>query len=198
MALPPGRSATPEAQLRAFIAKFRLDDQRRIRALRIRHCASACRLRTSWSGTTATFSVIEYSPAERPTDAVLSMAARANRIGLCFIYGAGLPDRPFCFRDAATAARCVSLDRHSKEDRARLEPRRTHTRTIRVMEACRAAASRTACACARAPLAQSRWPLVQHRRFRTGSGRVRHGKRSSAQIGVAGDTSLDVFAAMVF
>lgn len=38
------------------------------------------------------FFVIGYSPTERPTDAVLSIAARANGIGLCFIYGAGLAD----------------------------------------------------------------------------------------------------------
>ena len=38
------------------------------------------------------FLVIGYSPSERPSDAVLSIAARANGLGLCFINGKGLPD----------------------------------------------------------------------------------------------------------
>lgn len=38
------------------------------------------------------FFVIGYSPTERPTDSILSIAARANGIGLCFIHGASLPD----------------------------------------------------------------------------------------------------------
>ena len=87
----PSRRATPEAQLRAFIAKFSPADQRRIRAVRM---ALRKRLPTAnelvWDN--YNFFVIGYSPTDRPTDAVLSMAARANGIGLCFIYGAGLPD----------------------------------------------------------------------------------------------------------
>lgn len=38
------------------------------------------------------FFVIGYSPTEKPTDAPLSIAARANGVGLCFIHGAKLPD----------------------------------------------------------------------------------------------------------
>lgn len=38
------------------------------------------------------FFVIGYSPTERPSDAILSIAAAANGVGLCFIHGAKLPD----------------------------------------------------------------------------------------------------------
>ena len=38
------------------------------------------------------FFVIGYSPTERPTDSIVSIAARANGVGLCFIQGAALPD----------------------------------------------------------------------------------------------------------
>jgi hypothetical protein len=38
------------------------------------------------------FFVSGYSPTERPTDSIVSIAARANGVGLCFIQGAGLPD----------------------------------------------------------------------------------------------------------
>jgi len=82
---------TAETQLRAFIAKFGADDQRLIRAVRT---AMRKRLPTAnelvWDN--YNFFVIGYSPTERPTDSVLSIAARANGVGLCFIHGAKLAD----------------------------------------------------------------------------------------------------------
>ena len=56
------------------------------------------------------FFVIGYSPTERPTDAVLSMAARANGIGLCFIYGAGLPDPARVLEGSGRQSRFVRVD----------------------------------------------------------------------------------------
>jgi hypothetical protein len=38
------------------------------------------------------FFVIGYSPNDRPSDAIVSIAAGANGVGLCFIHGARLPD----------------------------------------------------------------------------------------------------------
>jgi hypothetical protein len=38
------------------------------------------------------FFVIGYSPTERPSDSILSIAGGANGVGLCFIHGASLPD----------------------------------------------------------------------------------------------------------
>ncbi len=38
------------------------------------------------------FFVIGYGPTARPSDAILSIAAGANGVGLCFIQGASLPD----------------------------------------------------------------------------------------------------------
>ena len=38
------------------------------------------------------FFVIGYSPTERPSDAILSIAAGANGVGVCFIRGAKLRD----------------------------------------------------------------------------------------------------------
>jgi hypothetical protein len=109
MATPPRRAATPEAQLRAFIAKFSPDDQRRIRAVRT---AMRKRLPTAnelvWDN--YNFFVIGYSPTERPTDAVLSMAARANGIGLCFIYGAGLPDPARVLEGSGRQTRFLRVD----------------------------------------------------------------------------------------
>jgi len=80
-----------EKQLAAFIRKFDSADQRLIRAVR-----AALRKRFPTANELVydnyNFFVIGYSPTERPSDAILSMAARANGVGLCFIHGASLPD----------------------------------------------------------------------------------------------------------
>jgi hypothetical protein len=86
---PPGVPA--ESQLRGFIQKFGPGDQRLIRAVR-----SALRKRLPTANELVwdnyNFLVIGYSPTERPSDSIVSVAARANGIGLCFIHGASLPD----------------------------------------------------------------------------------------------------------
>jgi len=83
--------AGPETQLRSFIGKFEPKDQRLIRAIRTavrRRFPTANEL--VWDN--YNFFVIGYSPTERPTDSIVSIAARAGAVGLCFIHGAGLPD----------------------------------------------------------------------------------------------------------
>src|SRR5438046_2481188 len=84
-------AANPEKQLETFISKFDQKDQQLIRAVR--------RAVRKWFPTANelvwdnyNFFVIGYSPTERPSDSIVSIAARANGVGLCFIHGAGLPD----------------------------------------------------------------------------------------------------------
>ena len=82
---------TAESELRSFIEKFDPKDQRLIRSVR-----TAVRKRFPTANELVwdnyNFFVIGYSPTERPTDSIVSIAARANGVGLCFIQGAGLPD----------------------------------------------------------------------------------------------------------
>ena len=93
--MSPTRNRDPEAsaesQLRTFIEKFEPKDRRLIRAVR-----SAVRKRFPTANELLwdnyNFFVIGYSPTERPTDSIVSIAARANGVGLCFIQGASLPD----------------------------------------------------------------------------------------------------------
>jgi hypothetical protein len=84
-------SADAEKQLEAFMGKFDAKDQRLIRAVR-----RAVRRRFPTAHELVydnyNFFVIGYSPTERPSDAIVSIAARANGVGLCFIRGASLPD----------------------------------------------------------------------------------------------------------
>jgi hypothetical protein len=85
---------TPEAQLRSFIAKFTVADQRRIRAVR-----SAMRRRFPWAHEMVYDNyncfVIGYSPTERPSDAIVSIAARAQLGHLLHSWrGAARSERP--------------------------------------------------------------------------------------------------------
>src|SRR5512132_7773 len=109
MATPPRRSAAPEAQLRAFIAKFSPDDQRRIRAVR-----AAMRRRLPTANELVydnyNFFVIGYSPTERPSDAMFSIAARANGVAICFLHGARLADPTRRLSGGGTQTRFLRLE----------------------------------------------------------------------------------------
>jgi hypothetical protein len=83
--------ADGETQLKGFIAKF--DPKHRVM---IRAARKALRERfptaTELVYDNYNFFVIGYSPTERPSDSIVSIAAAANGVGLCFIRGASLPD----------------------------------------------------------------------------------------------------------
>src|SRR5450631_4076281 len=80
-----------EEQLKGFIDKFDPKNQALIRAVR-----KAIRKRLPAANELVydnyNFFVIGYGPTERPSDCILSIAAGANGVGLCFIRGASLPD----------------------------------------------------------------------------------------------------------
>jgi len=80
-----------EKQLGGFIAKFAPDMQKKIRAVR-----GALRKRfptaTELVYDNYNFFVIGYSPTERPSDAILSIASQASSVSICFIQGVKLED----------------------------------------------------------------------------------------------------------
>ena len=82
---------TPETQLKTFIARFEPKHQTLIRAVRK---ALRARFPTAYelAYDNYNFFVLGYGPTERPSDCIISMAAGANGVGLCFIHGARLPD----------------------------------------------------------------------------------------------------------
>lgn len=100
---------TPASQLRGFIAKFSPADQRLIRRVR-----SAVRRRFPWAHELVydnyNFFVIGYSPSERPSDAIVSIAARANSIGICFIHGKSLPDPDGLLKGSGNQTRFLHVD----------------------------------------------------------------------------------------
>jgi len=100
---------TAADQLKAFIAKFDAKDQRLIRAVR---SAMRKRLPTALELVydNYNFFVIGYSPSERPSDAIFSIAARANAVSLCFLHGAKVPDPKRLLQGAGTQTRFIRLD----------------------------------------------------------------------------------------
>lgn len=80
-----------ERSLASFIKKFEVKHQRLIRSVR-----TELRKRFPTANELAydnyNFFVIGYGPTERPSDCIVSIAAAASGIGLCFIHGASLRD----------------------------------------------------------------------------------------------------------
>jgi hypothetical protein len=99
----------PEKQVAAFVRKFSAADQRLIRAVR-----AALRKRFPTANELVydnyNFFVIGYSPTERPSDAIVSIAARANGVGLCFLHGAGLPDPGHVLLGSGNQTRFIRLE----------------------------------------------------------------------------------------
>jgi len=116
--------AAAEKQLKAFIAKFSPADQTRIRAARRL-------LRRQWRGACEmvydnyNFFVIGYGATDRPSEAVISLAAQANRLSLCFLHGATLPDPDRVLRGEGRQVRNVPLE--SADDLERPEIQRLLT-----------------------------------------------------------------------
>jgi hypothetical protein len=101
--------AGAETRLKGFIGKFDRPNQALIRAVR-----KTLRKRFPTAYELAydnyNFFVIGYSPTERPSDAILSMAAGANGVGLCFIHGARLPDPTKLLQGSGKQTRFIRLE----------------------------------------------------------------------------------------
>jgi hypothetical protein len=97
-----------EQQLESFIAKFDDAKQNLIRGLRaalqrrLRDCAELV-----WDN--YNFLVIGYSPTERPSDYIVSLAAAANGVSLSFNRGAELADPEGVLEGSAKVNRFVRL-----------------------------------------------------------------------------------------
>ena len=102
-------SADAEKQLAGFIAKFEPAHQKLIRSVR-----QALRKRfptaTELAYDNYNFFVIGYSPTARPSDSIVSIAAGANGVGLCFIHGASLPDPDKVLLGSGKQTRFVRLE----------------------------------------------------------------------------------------
>lgn len=102
-------AASAEQQLKTFIGKFDPKDQRLIRAVRT---AVRTRFANAWELVydNYNFFVIGYSPTDRPSDAIVSITARAASVGLCFIRGAALPDPNKLLQGSGKQTRFIRLE----------------------------------------------------------------------------------------
>lgn len=105
----PKAPTDAEKQLKTFIDKFEPKHQTLIRAVR-----KALRKRLPTAHELVydnyNFFVIGYSPSERPTNSILSIAAAANGVGLCFIRGASLPDPHKILLGAGKQTRFIRIE----------------------------------------------------------------------------------------
>src|SRR5262245_57762612 len=98
-----------ETRLKSFIAKFDPKHQTLIRAVRK---ALRERLPTAYelAYDNYNFFVLGYGPTPRPSDCILSMAAGASGVGLCFIRGASLPDPKRVLLGSGNQTRFIRLE----------------------------------------------------------------------------------------
>jgi Domain of unknown function (DU1801). len=101
--------AEAETRLKGFVDKFEPKHQKVIRAVRR---ALRTRFPTAYelAYDNYNFFVIGYSPTERPSDAIVSMAAGSNGIGLCFIHGASLSDPKKILLGSGNQTRFIRLE----------------------------------------------------------------------------------------
>src|SRR5262245_8189804 len=103
------KTPSPAVQLRGFIAKFDPKHQALIRSVR-----SVLRRRLPEAYELVydnyNFFVIGFGPTERPSDAILSIAAGAKGVGLCFIQGARLADPDGILLGSGRQTRFVRLE----------------------------------------------------------------------------------------
>jgi hypothetical protein len=98
-----------EHRLKSFIAKFEPKHQTLIRAVR-----RALRKRFPTAHELVydnyNFFVIGYSATDRASDSIVSVAAGANGLGLCFVYGASLPDPKKILLGSGSQTRFIRLE----------------------------------------------------------------------------------------
>jgi len=103
---PSGKAA--EAQVQSFIEKFDAANQKLIRDAR-----AIMRKRFPTTNELVydnyNFFVLAYSPTDRPSDSILSLAAAANGLILCFLYGISLPDPKKLLRGAGNQVRSIRV-----------------------------------------------------------------------------------------
>ena len=84
-------SAEPEDQVQSFIEKFESQQRAVIRAAR-KKLRKRFPTATQLVYDNYNFFVIGFGPNDRPSDCIVTIAAAANGVGLCFVRGASLPD----------------------------------------------------------------------------------------------------------
>ena len=110
--MPTKTARTPaaaETQLKTFIQKFEPRHRVLIRAIR-KTVRQRFPTATELAYDNYNFFVVGYSPTERPSDSIGSIAAGANGVSLCFIRGAALPDPKKILLGSGAQTRFIRLE----------------------------------------------------------------------------------------
>ncbi len=102
------KATDPEKQLQSFIEKFEPQLQTVIRTAR-RKLRKRFPTATELAYDNYNFFVIGFGPNERPSDCIVTIAAAANGVGLCFVRGASLPDPDKVLQGSGKQTRFVRL-----------------------------------------------------------------------------------------
>lgn len=102
-------AADAESRLAGFIAKFAPAHRALIRAAR-RQLRRRFPTATELVYDNYNFLVIGYAPSPRPSSAILSIAAAANGVNLCFLFGATLKDPAKLLVGAGKRVRMLRLE----------------------------------------------------------------------------------------
>lgn len=105
-----------ETRLQEFIEKFEPEHQALIRAVR-RKLRKRFPTAIELAYDNYNFFVIGYSPTDRPSDALISIAAGASGVGLCFIRGARLADPQKILLGSGKQTRFIRLPSAAALDR---------------------------------------------------------------------------------
>src|SRR5947209_14348528 len=114
------KSADAEKQLKRFISKFGPAHQTLIRAVR-RALRKRLPTANEFAYDNYNFFVIGYGPTERPSDCIVSIAAGAKGVGLCFIRGASLRDPKKILLGSGNQTRFIRLESAEVLERAEVE-----------------------------------------------------------------------------
>jgi hypothetical protein len=115
-----GKIIDPEKQLQSFIDKFEPSHQATIRAAR-KKLRKVFRTATELVYDNYNFFVIGFGPNDRPSDCIVTIAAAANGVGLCFVRGASLPDPAKVLLGSGKQTRFVRLPSANVLDRPEVQ-----------------------------------------------------------------------------
>lgn len=105
----PASAQSPAMQLAGFIAKFDPAMAKLIRSIR-KSLRNRFPTALELVYDNYNFFVIGYCSTERPSDCIVSLAANARGAGLCFIWGAKLPDPHKILLGSGNQTRFIRLE----------------------------------------------------------------------------------------
>jgi uncharacterized protein DUF1801 len=115
-----GKAIDPEKELQSFIDKFEPSHRATIRAAR-KKLRKLFPTATELAYDNYNFLVIGFGPNDRPSDCIVTIAAAANGVGLCFVRGASLPDPAKVLLGSGKQTRFVRLPSADVLDRPEVQ-----------------------------------------------------------------------------